>query len=94
MYHSPEQVKGNITERKLFQDSKKKASISAENQDGKENKCKPVTNSKKCSSSHTNKPAAEKSSNVSCSKFARVASAKFGLGDFLETFFFGSTIKS
>jgi hypothetical protein len=43
----------NVTERKLFQDSKKKASISAENQDGKENKCKPVTNSKKCSCSPT-----------------------------------------
>lgn len=87
-------MKGNITERKLFQYSKKKASIAAENQDGKENKCKPVTNSKQCSClptthegsfrcrlhriSATKKSAAEKSSNVRCSKFARVASAKFG----------------
>ncbi|RHN45575.1 hypothetical protein MtrunA17_Chr7g0232831 [Medicago truncatula] len=43
----------NVTDRKLFQDSKKKASISAENQDGKENKCKPVINSKKCFCSPT-----------------------------------------
>jgi len=75
----------NVTESKVFQDSKKKASISAQNQDGKENKCKPVTNSKMCSCSPTThegsfrcrlhrisatkKSATEKSSNVRCSKF-------------------------
>ena len=73
----------NVTESQLFQDSK--PSSSAENQDGKENKCKPVTNSKKCSCSPTThegsfrcrlhrisatkKSATEKSSNVKCCKF-------------------------